>query len=668
MENTDLQRQMANAIRFLAIDAIENANSGHPGLPMGAADIVTVLFSKFLKFDPQKPNWPNRDRFILSAGHGSMLLYALLYLTGYEDITIDDIKQFRQLGAKTAGHPEYKNLAAIETTTGPLGQGLANAMGMALAERMMNARFGELISHYTYVLVGDGCLMEGISQETISLAGALKLNKLIVLWDDNNISIDGEINISDITDQAKRFEACGWEVLKADGHKQNEIAIAIEAARKSDKPTLIACKTTIGFGSPNKAGTNKVHGSPLGLEEVARTRQALNWAGEPFFIPEEILDNWRLVGLTHAKQQQDWQKQLEALDSESKAELKRILRGDLPSELDEAILAFKQELAKDGPKLATRQASQNALEIINALVPEMIGGSADLTSSNNTKTSQTDSITAQNYAGRYIHYGIREHAMAAIMNGISLYGTFIPYGGTFLCFSDYARPAMRMSSIMGIRVIYVMTHDSIGLGEDGPTHQPVEHLASLRAIPNHYVFRPADAIEVLECWQLALNAKTTPSTLALSRQVLPTVRKDFVEENLCSKGAYEVLSIHEEPMVTIFATGSEVEIAVQAAEKLNEEHIYTNVISVPCFELFEQQDNFYKEAIIGNSPIKVAVEAAIEMGWNKFIGNDGIFIGMKDFGASGSIKQLYEYFGITLENIVCCVKKRLEIIGETDEG
>lgn len=668
MENTDLQIQMANAIRFLAIDAIENANSGHPGLPMGAADIATVLFTKFLKFDPQNPKWPNRDRFILSAGHGSMLIYALLYLTGYEDITIEDIKNFRQLGSKTAGHPEYKHLEAIETTTGPLGQGLTNAVGMALAERMMNARYGDLINHYTYALVGDGCLMEGISQEAISLAGALNLNKLIVLWDDNNISVDGEINIADVTNQAKRFEACGWNVLKIDGHNQNEIAKAIENAQTSNKPTLIACKTTIGFGSPNKAGTNKIHGSPLGVEEVAQTRQALNWSGEAFTIPEEILDSWRLSGLRHAKDHQEWQKELDNLDTELKAELKRILRGDLPSGLDEAICDLKQQLINDSLKLATRQASQTALELLNGLIPEMIGGSADLTSSNNTKTSQTNSIFAGNFEGRYIHYGIREHAMGAVMNGLSLYGTFIPYGGTFLCFSDYVRPAMRMSSIMGIRVIYVMTHDSIGLGEDGPTHQPVEHLASLRSMPNHYVFRPADAIETLECWQLAIESKTTPSTLALSRQVLPTVRTEYTKENLCAAGAYILLKAEQEPCVTIFATGSEVEIALEAAKILNEEKIYTNVVSIPCFELFEQQDDFYKKAIIGNSIVKIAVEAGVQMGWHKIIGDDGIFIGMNSFGASGTIKQLYEHFGITVENVINQAKNKLNLAGDINDS
>lgn len=659
MENTELQTKMANAVRFLAIDAIEQANSGHPGLPMGAADIATVLFTQFLTFDPLNPHWPNRDRFILSAGHGSMLLYALLYLTGYEDITIEDIKQFRQLGAKTAGHPEYKHIAGIETTTGPLGQGLANAVGMALAERMMNARFENLIDHYTYVLVGDGCLMEGISQEAISLAGALKLNKLIVLWDDNNISVDGQINIADCTDQQKRFEACGWNVLKVDGHNQKAISEAIEDAKKSDKPTMIACKTLIGFGSPNKSGTNKVHGSPLGLDEVARTRQVLNWSGEPFSVPEDILDSWRLAGLRSAKVYQEWEDKLNNSPVDVRAQFMRLIRKDLPGELDAEINRYKAELSEECLKIATRQASQNALELINGIVDEMIGGSADLTSSNNTKTSQLESISAGNYSGRYIHYGIREHAMGAVMNGLSLYGSFIPYGGTFLCFSDYVRPAMRMSSLMGIRVIYVMTHDSIGLGEDGPTHQPIEHIASLRAMPNHYVFRPADAVETLECWQSAIKALNTPSTLALSRQALPTLRKEYEEDNLSAYGAYEIKIANGDAEVSIFASGSEVEIAIKAAEMLEEEGIVTRVISVPCFELFEQQDEDYKKVIISQSSVKVAVEAGIELGWRRFIGEDGIFVGMTGFGASGPIKSLYEHFGITAQNIVNLVKARL---------
>ncbi|WP_144752649.1 transketolase [Bartonella saheliensis] len=660
MTNTHQQNQMANAIRFLAIDAIEKANSGHPGLPMGAADIATVLYTQFLSHDPKNPRWPNRDRFVLSAGHGSMLLYALLYLSGYEDISLEDIKNFRQLGAKLAGHPEYGHAAGIETTTGPLGQGLANAVGMALAERLLNARFGDLINHYTYALVGDGCLMEGISQEALSLAGHLKLNKLIVLWDDNNISIDGEVSLADSTDQSARFKASGWNTLKVNGHDQAAIAQAIEAARKSDKPTLIACKTTIGFGAPNKAGSNKVHGAPLGAREIAETRIALGWEAEPFVIPADILDNWRLAGLNAAKKRQKWEEKLADLPVSERVEFERLMRGDLVGGFDGAVDAYKQKLVEERPVVATRKASEMALEVINEVIHETIGGSADLTGSNNTKSSQMKSITAEDFSGRYLHYGIREHAMGAIMNGIALHGGFIPYGGTFLCFSDYMRPAMRLSSLMGLRVVYVMTHDSIGLGEDGPTHQPVEHLACLRAMPNHLVFRPADAMETVECWQLALKARETPSTLALSRQNLPLLRQEYEEENLCMLGAYELLTASDEAKVTLFASGSELQIAVKAREVLEEKGIPTRVVSVPCFELFSQQSCSYQRALIGDAPIKVAIEAAVAQGWDRFIGCDGVFIGMEGFGASGTIDDLYTHFGLTFENVVATVERELE--------
>ena len=659
MKNTDKQNQMANAIRFLSIDAIEKANSGHPGLPMGAADIATVLYTKFLAHDPKNPKWPNRDRFILSAGHGSMLLYSAMYLSGYEDITIDEIKNFRQLGAKTAGHPEYGHANGIETTTGPLGQGIANAVGMALGERLMHARWGDLFDHYTYVLAGDGCLMEGISQEAIAFAGHMKLNKLIVLWDDNHISIDGAIKISDNTDQCARFEACHWDTIKVDGHDQDAIAKAIKKAHGSDKPTLIACKTTIGFGSPHKAGTNKVHGSPLGHEEVIETRKALGWTSEPFVVPADILDSWRLAGLNAAKKRQEWEKKLDTLDANQRAEFDRLMRGDLPGNFDTVINEYKKHLAAEQPKVATRKASEMALEVINGAISETIGGSADLTGSNNTKTSQTKSIVPEDFSGRYIHYGIREHAMGAIMNGLSLYGGIIPYSGTFLCFSDYARPAMRLSSLMGIRVIYVMTHDSIGLGEDGPTHQPVEHLASLRAIPNHLVFRPADVVETAECWQLALKSHKTPSTLVLTRQGLPTLRKSYEEDNLCALGAYELLTASDDAKVTIFASGSEVEIAVNARNVLENKGIPTRVVSVPCFELFEQQVESYRTALIGNAPVKIAIEAAIRQGWDRFIGSDGVFIGMHGFGASGPIDALYTHFGITAEAVVAAAEAKL---------
>ncbi|WP_375633444.1 MULTISPECIES: transketolase [unclassified Bartonella] len=664
MTNTHQQNQMANAIRFLAIDAIEKANSGHPGLPMGAADIATVLYTKFLAHDPKKPRWPNRDRFVLSAGHGSMLLYALLYLSGYEDIGIEDLKNFRQLGAKLAGHPEYGHVAGIETTTGPLGQGLANAVGMALGERLQNARFGDLINHYTYALVGDGCLMEGISQEALSLAGHLKLNKLIVLWDDNNISIDGEISLADSTDQIARFKASGWETHKVNGHDQAAIARAIEAAQNSDKPTLIACKTTIGFGAPNKAGTNKVHGAPLGAREITETRIALGWDAEPFVIPADILDNWRLASLNAAKKRQKWEEKFADLPVSERVEFERLMRGDLVGGFDGAIDTYKQKLVEERPVVATRKASEMALEVINEVVVETIGGSADLTGSNNTKSSQMKSISAEDFSGRYLHYGIREHVMGAVMNGLALYGGFIPYGGTFLCFSDYMRPAMRLSSLMGLRVIYVMTHDSIGLGEDGPTHQPVEHLACLRAMPNHFVFRPADAMETVECWQLALKARGTPSTLALSRQNLPLLRQEYEEENLCMLGAYEFLTASDDAQVTLFSSGSELQIAVEAHAVLEEKGIPTRVVSVPCFELFSQQSLSYQRALIGDAPIKVAIEAAVAQGWDRFIGCDGVFIGMEGFGASGTIDALYAHFSITWENVVATVEKELEKIKE----
>ncbi|WP_455479279.1 transketolase [Bartonella sp. B23] len=664
MTNTEQQNQMANAIRFLAIDAIEKANSGHPGLPMGAADIVTVLYTKFLAHDSKNPLWPNRDRFVLSAGHGSMLLYALLYLSGYEDLSLEDLKNFRQIGSKLAGHPEYGHVAGIETTTGPLGQGLANAVGMAIGERLQNARFGDFINHYTYVLVGDGCLMEGISQEAISLAGHLKLRKLIVLWDDNNISIDGEISLADSTDQIARFKASGWETHKVNGHDQAAIARAIEAAQNSDKPTLIACKTTIGFGAPNKAGTNKIHGSPLGAREIAETRIALGWDAEPFVIPADILDSWRLASLNAAKKRQKWETKFADLPVSQRVEFERLMRGDLVGGFDSAIDSYKRRLVEEHPVVATRKASEMALEVINEVVVETIGGSADLTGSNNTKSSQMKSISAENFAGRYLHYGIREHVMGAVMNGLALYGGFIPYGGTFLCFSDYMRPAMRLSSLMGLRVVYVMTHDSIGLGEDGPTHQPVEHLASLRAMPNHLVFRPADAVETVECWQLALKTRTTPSTLALSRQNLPLLRQEYEEENLCMLGAYELLTASDDAQVTLFASGSELQIAVEAHALLEEKGIPTRVVSVPCFELFALQSSSYQHALIGKAPIKIAIEAAIRQGWDRFIGDHGVFIGMDGFGASGTIDALYAHFGITCENVVAAVEKELEKINK----
>ena len=661
MPSREQHDRMANAIRFLSMDAVEKANSGHPGLPMGCADIATVLFTRFLKFDARNPHWADRDRFILSAGHGSMLLYSLLYLTGYEDITLDEIKNFRQLGSRTAGHPEYGHAAGIETTTGPLGQGIANSVGFALGERIMNAAFGDdLVDHYTYVLAGDGCLMEGISQEALSLAGHLKLNKLIVIWDDNNISIDGAVSLSDSTDQPARFAASGWNTLKIDGMDPEAIAGALEVARKSDRPTLIAAKTTIGFGAPTKAGTSKVHGSPLGAEEIAGARKALGWSYEPFDVPADVLDAWRAAGARGAEAREAWEGRLAKTDAARRAEFERRMSGKLPQGFDAAIADYKKKLAEDKPKVATRKSSEMALEVINGVVPETIGGSADLTGSNNTKTSQTKPITPGNYGERYVHYGIREHGMAAAMNGLTLHGGIIPYGGTFLTFSDYARPAMRLASLMGIRSIFVMTHDSIGLGEDGPTHQPVEHVAALRAIPNHNVFRPADATEAAECWQIALETEKTPSTLALTRQNLPALRTTYVEENLCRKGAYELAAAEGgEAAVTIFATGSEVEIALKARDLLQGHGHPTRVVSVPCLDIFEQQDEAYRKAIIGKAAVKVAVEAGIRQGWDAVIGTDGIFVGMTGFGASGTIEQLYAHFGITAEAVAKAAEGRL---------
>lgn len=661
MNNMDKQTRMAHAIRFLSMDAVEKANSGHPGLPMGAADVATVLFTKFMRFDPTSPKWADRDRFVMSGGHGSMLLYSLLHLLGYEDMTIDDLANFRQLGAKTAGHPEYGHAAGIETTTGPLGQGIANAVGMAITERLLAAKFGDdLVNHRTYVMAGDGCLMEGISQEAIALAGHLKLNKLVLLWDDNNITIDGNVSVSDSTDQHARFKACNWNTLSVDGHDQAAIAEAIETAQKSDKPTMIACKTVIGFGSPNKAGTNKVHGAPLGADEIAATREALGWDCEPFELPADIRDAWRIAGLNAAQAHKEWQKRLEAADSEVRAEFERRMRGDLPSGFEDAMAAYKKSLAEEPKNVATRKASEMALNVITEAVPETIGGSADLTGSNNTKTPSTESVTPDDFSGRYMNWGIREHCMASAMNGMALHGGVIPYSGTFLVFADYMRGAMRLSALMEQRVIYVLTHDSIGLGEDGPTHQPVETLASLRAIPNMQVFRPADAMETAECWELAIKSDKNPSSLALTRQGLTPYRTEYSEENLCGRGAYVLSDCDGDADVSIFASGSEVEIAMAAQAALAEQDILARVVSVPCFELFEAQSEEYKKDILGGAKVKVGIEAALRMGWDRFIGSDGIFVGMDSFGASGPYKELYEKFGITSDNVVAKVVERLK--------
>lgn len=661
---TDLAKhaRMANAIRFLAIDAVEQAKSGHPGLPMGAADIVTVLFSKFLKFDPTMPDWADRDRFVLSAGHGSMLIYALLHLAGYEDMTIEELKRFRQLGSRTAGHPEFGHAAGIETTTGPLGQGLANAVGMAMAERHLAAKFGKaIVDHKTYVLVGDGCLMEGIAQEAISLAGHLKLSKLIVLWDDNGISIDGAISLTDSTDQVKRFQASGWATMSVDGHDPVAIEAALKAAQTSDKPVMIACKTTIGYGAPTKAGKSSAHGSPLGKDEIAGARAALGWSEAPFEVPADVRDAWRLSALKRGHHDRvEWEKRFAALDMDTRAEFDRRMRGTVPSALAEAVNALKAKHALDEPKIATRKASEVALEVIVRAVPEMIGGSADLTGSNNTKTKDTAPITAADFSGRFVHWGIREHGMAAAMNGMALHGGVLPYSGTFLVFSDYCRPAIRLAALMGIRVVFVMTHDSIGLGEDGPTHQPVEHLAALRAIPNLLVMRPADAVETVECWQIAINEPSTPSVIALTRQNLPTLRKDYEEVNRSARGAYEIAGSSADAVVSIFATGSEVEIAIAAKKKLDASGHPTRVVSIPSFELFARQSHDYRADVIGQARVKIGVEAAVRMGWDALIGPDGGFVGMNGFGASAPAEELYEHFGITAEAIAALAVEKLK--------
>ena len=645
--------RMANAIRALAMDAVEKAKSGHPGLPMGAADMATVLFTQFLKFDASDPAWPDRDRFVLSAGHGSMLLYALLYLTGNSSMTIEQIKNFRQLGSITPGHPENFVTPGIETTTGPLGQGIATAVGMALAERHMAAEFGgDIVDHHTYVLASDGDLMEGISQEAIAFAGHLKLNKLIVLFDDNGISIDGAISLSDSVDQVKRFESAGWAAERVDGHDQKAIADALTRAQKSDRPTLIACKTVIGFGAPNKAGSEKSHGSPLGADEIAGARKNLNWDSAPFEVPQDILDAWRAAGSRGKDAHAAWTKTLGAKDAAARAEFERRTKGDLPAKaLAEAVAKMKAALAASPKDIATRTASEHALEVLTAAVPEMIGGSADLTGSNNTRVKGMVAISANNYGGRYVNYGIREHGMAAAMNGMALHGGLIPYSGTFLVFSDYLRPALRLAALMGERVIHVLTHDSIGLGEDGPTHQPVEHLAALRAIPNCNVFRPCDTVETLECWQLALEAKERPSVLALTRQNLPQLRLANDADNKCAAGAYEISRADGEAKVSIFASGSEVSLAVEAQKLLAARGIPTRVVSMPCMDLLLELPKAQKAAIIGNAPVKIAVEAAIRQGWDAVISSDGIFVGMDGFGASAPYKDLYRHFGITSEAV-----------------
>ncbi|WP_306253047.1 transketolase [Parvularcula sp. IMCC14364] len=644
---------MSAAIAALSMDAVEQANSGHPGMPMGMADVATVLFSRIMKFDASAPNWPDRDRFVLSAGHGSMLVYSLAYLLGYAGMDLAQLKNFRQLGSKTAGHPEVGHAPGVETTTGPLGQGIGNAVGMAIAEAHMSARYGDgIVDHYTYAIAGDGCLMEGISQESIALAGHLKLSKLIVLWDDNGITIDGAVSLSDSTDQLARFEASGWQVDRVDGHDMAAVEAAILKAQTTQRPSLIACKTIIGRGANKKAGSSAAHGAPLGAEEIAFARDSLDWPHEPFEVPADILESWREAGMRGAAKHEAWSARLET--SDNAALFNAAWENDFDADLSAAIDAHIKALLAEPQKVATRKASQLALDVINQAVPTTIGGSADLTGSNNTKTGSLDILSADNPAGRYLYYGIREHGMAAAMNGMALHGGVTPYAGTFLVFTDYCRPAIRLSALMEQQVIYVMTHDSIGLGEDGPTHQPVEHLAALRAIPNLHVFRPADVIETAECWQAALSLKNAPSILALSRQGLEQVRLDATSENLCAKGGY-VLSENVDAQVTLIATGSEIDIAMAAREQLADAGIRSRIVSMPCQELFVAQGRDYMSSVLGDRP-RIIIEAGIRQGWDRFIYTDGCgkgdFVGMDSFGASAPAKDLFQHFGITPEAVV----------------
>lgn len=655
----DRHKNMANAIRALAMDAVQKANSGHPGMPMGMADVATVLFGRFLKFDPQRADWPDRDRFVLSAGHGSMLLYALLYLSGYPDMTLEELKNFRQMGSRTAGHPEYGHAAGIETTTGPLGQGMGNAVGMALAERLLNARYGDaVVNHHTYAIAGDGCLMEGISHEAASLAGHLRLNKLIVLFDDNGISIDGATSLSVSDDQQARFKAYGWHVDAVDGHDPEAIAAAIEAAQESDRPSLIACRTIIGYGAPTKGGTAKTHGAALGDEEIAAARDRLGWPHPPFEIPADILIDWRNAGTRSQGVVEAWDKRLATLDDATRNDFLNRINGDLPEGWQAALDRFKQAVLEEAPVVATRVSSQRVLDVLAKEIPALLGGSADLTGSNNTKAKSQQPVSADDFSGSYVYYGVREHGMAAAMNGLALHGGVIPYGGTFLVFADYCRPSIRLSALMGLRVVYVLTHDSIGLGEDGPTHQPVEQLASLRCIPNLNVFRPADIIETAECWELAVKSDSTPSVLALTRQGLPCVRRE-VSENLCAHGAYILAPAEQERQVTLIASGSEITIALEARDVLAREGISAAVVSMPCWELFEQQTSHYRDEVLGPGVLRIAIEAASPMGWERWVGLDGAIIGMTSFGASAPAEELYQHFGITVDAVVAAVKARL---------
>ena len=646
-------RDLANAIRFLSIDAVEKANSGHPGMPMGMADVATILFKYYLKFNPKNPNWTNRDRFVLSAGHGSMLLYSLLYLTGYQSISLNDIKNFRQLNSICAGHPEYEKNTGIETTTGPLGQGIANAVGFALAEEILKKRFGkDIFDHKTYVVAGDGCLMEGISHEALSLAGHLKLKNLVMLFDNNSISIDGPTSLAVSDNFKKRFESYGWNYIEINGHNEKQIFKTLKKVQKAKKPTVISCKTTIGYGSPNKSGTASAHGSPLGKEEINLVRKKLKWKHEPFKMPEKILKEWREVGDKGLKEEMKWKKNYN--------KKKNVIEKTFSNKFKNIFEIEKQKVIKNLETLATRKSSEKILTILTEANSNIIGGSADLSGSNNTKTNNHKIIKPGDFKGNYIHYGVREHAMCGIMNGLALHSSLIPYGGTFLIFSDYSKPSMRLAAFMKQRVVYVMSHDSIGLGEDGPTHQPVEQLSHLRSIPNLNVFRPADTTETLECWQIALNSLNSPSVLALTRQKINPIRKEFIKENKCSFGAYELSRTNQEVEITIFASGSEVNLALEVSHKLATENIYSKVISVPCQELFEKQLTNYKEKILNETKFKISIEAGSTDCWKKYVGEKGLTFGINDFGKSAPYKEIYKHFGLTSEIIAQKTKEMIK--------
>ena len=652
-------KEMANAIRALSMDAVEQASSGHVGLPLGMADAASVLFTKHLKFDPKAPHWPDRDRFILSAGHGSMLLYSLLYLTGHESVSLDDIRNFRQLGSSTPGHPENFITAGVETTTGPLGQGIATAVGMAMAERHLNARFGDdLVNHRTWVLAGDGCLMEGVSQEAITLAGHLRLSNLIVLFDDNAVTIDGSTDLADSTDQCARFEASGWVTRRIDGHDTDAVDAALDWARSQDRPVMLAVKTRIGYGAPTIEGAGKAHGGPYGADEIAGIRENIGWPHPPFEIPEPILSAWREAGLRGEADHMAWEERLKGADNATA--FRKALEDPLPLDLSGRVAAHKQAVVEGGKDDATRKWSGAALEVLTEAIPEMVGGSADLSGSNNTKTSHTEPMTPENWAGRYVHYGVREHAMAAAMNGMALHGGIIPYSGTFLVFADYSRAAIRIGALMGLRVVHVMTHDSIGLGEDGPTHQPVEHVASLRAMPRMHVFRPCDGVEAAECWELALRHTEGPSTLALTRQKVASARTRHTEDNLSARGAYVLSPAAGEAQAVIIATGSEVEIALVAQAMLADAGVAVRVVSMPCMELFEAQPREIRDEVLGPASLpRIAVEAGVRFGWDRWIGSDGGFVGMDSFGASAPYQDLYRHFAITPDAVVEAIRSRV---------